>query len=243
MCDTNFLLKNMNLDKYKSKFKYLRQEIGIANNILEIGGHYGEDTIRLNHFFPEANIYCFEPDPRNINIIKKHKIDLHPKIELIEKAISIKNENNVTFYQSFKEYDKSELPNKYKFIDLNEYKSLKLNNSGSSSLMKYNKNDLNFNTTTVNTIRLDDWLIKKNINNIDFIWIDVQGAEKDVINSLGESTKKVKFIQMEYGETGYDNGMSKNETLEFMKSKGFKLKIDYNPNMNTGDFLFQNYLE
>lgn len=243
MCDRNFLLKNMNLDYYKSKFKYLRQEIGIANNILEIGGHYGEDTIRLNYFFPEANIYCFEPDPRNINIIKKYKIDQIPKIELIEKAISIENEDEVKFYQCFKEYDKNVVPIKYSFINFNEYKSLKLNNSGSSSLMKYNKNDLHFNTTTVNTIRLDDWLFNKNINNIDFIWIDVQGAEKDVINSLGETIKKVKFIQMEYGETGYDNGMSKNETLEFMKSKGFKLKLDYNPYDNSCDFLFENYLE
>ena len=49
---------------------------------------------------------------------------------------------------------------------------------------------------------------------------------------------------MEYGETGYDNGMTKEETLSFMISKNFSLKLDYNPKEKTGDFLFKNnYLE
>ena len=34
----------------------------------------------------------------------------------------------------------------------------------------------------VNTIRFDNWISKNNINTVDFAWIDVQGAENEVID-------------------------------------------------------------
>ena len=40
----------------------------VSGDIVEVGAHYGEDTLRFLKFFPNSNIYCFEPDPRNILI-------------------------------------------------------------------------------------------------------------------------------------------------------------------------------
>ena len=46
--DLNYIYNNMNLEKYKKKFETLQNIIGSdAKVILEIGGHYGEDTIRF----------------------------------------------------------------------------------------------------------------------------------------------------------------------------------------------------
>ena len=34
--------------------------------IIEIGAHYGEDTVEFLKEFDDVKMYCFEPDPRNI---------------------------------------------------------------------------------------------------------------------------------------------------------------------------------
>jgi len=38
--------------------------------LLNVGSHFGQDTLKLRTLFPRANIFMFEPDPRNINVIK-----------------------------------------------------------------------------------------------------------------------------------------------------------------------------
>ena len=48
---------------------------------------------------------------------------------------------------------------------------------------------------------------------IDFIWIDVQGAEKEVIEGAKNILPNVKYIQLEYGETSYEGGLSKNKHM------------------------------
>ena len=90
-----------------------------------------------------------------------------------------------------------------------DYVDKKLNNSGSSSLKKGYKSVLG-ETITVKTQRFDSWYKENNIGEIDFCWIDVQGAEKDVFDGMGDDIKHIKYIWVEYGETGYEDGMNRN---------------------------------
>ncbi len=233
-----YKLNNMNLKKYLTKFRYLQKVLGDVNTIVEIGAHYGEDTLRFYHFFPNANIYCFEPDPRNISIIKETITDIKDRIKLYPFAISDKA-GTMDFYQAYSELN-GKLQEKYKYIGDDKYKKLKLNGSGASSLKKSNIYLKDSNVIKVDTIRLDDWFNTNKIKHIDFLWIDVQGAEKEVIKGCNTILNKIKFIQIEYGETSYEGGLSKKETLDMMIDKGFELILDYNPNNLSGDFLFKN---
>jgi FkbM family methyltransferase len=52
---------------------------------VEIGGHFGTDTLDFRKFHPSARIITFEPDPRNIKIMKS--LGVHTQCELIEKAV------------------------------------------------------------------------------------------------------------------------------------------------------------
>lgn len=65
--------------------------------LIEIGVHFGEDTRRFREMLPAARIVGFEPDPRNIAIIRDTGIDrlceFHPV------ALSDTNEIK-TFYMS-----------------------------------------------------------------------------------------------------------------------------------------------
>lgn len=234
--DINNVLKNMNLQNYKDKFLYLKSQMGYTTNIVEIGAHYGEDSIRFHHFFPEANIYCFEPDPRNIEIFKKvcGKVD---KIKLFPVAVSDK-QGELSFYQASLPFQK--LPDKYKFIGEDNYKNLNLNNSGSSSLKKSSRKDLlSVNEIKVQSIRLDEWDKGEKLRNIDLLWIDVQGAEKNVLEGCTDILNKIKFIHLEYGETHYEDAMNKEETNKFLENIGFQLVKDFST-CKTGDFLYKN---
>ena len=238
--ELNYIYENMNLQQYKGKFENLQNIIGKdAKVILEIGGHYGEDTVRFYKYFPNSKIYSFEPDPRNIEIFKKtcQNID---NISLIEKAVSNVSDKELTFYMSYSKFD-GNLQEKYKYIGKEDYIKLNLNNSGSSSLKKSIRTDLlKCQKITVKSICLNDWIKNNNIDIIDFIWIDVQGAEKEVIDGAINILNKVKFIQLEYGETSYEGGLSKKETYNMMINNNFELIMDYNPNSNFGDYLFKN---
>ena len=68
-----FFKKNNIMKSYSKKFHNIKNLIRNKQPIIiEIGAHYGEDTLRFKHIFPNATLHCFEPDPRNIEIFKKH---------------------------------------------------------------------------------------------------------------------------------------------------------------------------
>ena len=181
------------MKKYQQKFENFKYIVEKDNPIIiEIGSHYGEDSLRFIETFEKANVYCFEPDPRNIDIHKKHIND--DRIKLFEIALSNQT-GEAEFYQS---YDDKEIPDrvfdKYDWIDREEYIKKNLNNSGSSSLKKGYGNVLE-DKIKVKTKRFDEWY-DENLSEqlVDFCWIDVQGAEKDVFNGMGDKINKIKHI-------------------------------------------------
>ena len=117
---------------YEGKFKMIHSLLSKDDPVVvEIGAHYGEDSLRFLETFKNIELYCFEPDPRNISIFKKYVND--ERVELFELALS-NEKGEAKFYQSYQ--DGTETPEKYDWIDSEEYTNKALNNSGSSSLKK-----------------------------------------------------------------------------------------------------------
>ena len=92
----------------------------------------------------------------------------------------------------------------------------------------------------VNTQRFDTWYSDNQIGEIDFVWIDVQGAERDVIYGMGACIKHISYIWMEYGETEYIDAMTRNESINLLEEKNFKLLNDLSSSETKGDLVFQN---
>ena len=227
---------------YENKFAFFTELLtGFAAKpirILEVGAHFGEDTQRFLHALGDRvdKIYCFEPDPRSAEVFEKHMSD--ERVFLFKVALSNKN-GTLPFYQSHNPNEIS-VPEKYGWIEGRDYKELKLGNSGSSSLKKGYHLTLG-EPINVDTIRYDDWAIKNSVGSIDLAWIDVQGAERDVIEGMGAAIENVKHIWIEFGEMQYEGAMSFTETVELMKSKGFSLigTSTTNPVNSSGDALFK----
>ena len=230
-----FLKKNHILKNYSKKFHNLKKLIKNKQPlIIEIGAHFGEDSLRFKHIFPDSILHCFEPDPRSISIFKKHV--LLNNVFLYELALS-NTDGEKEFYPSFNADKIKTVPEKYSWISLEDYNSLKLNNSGSSSLKKGYK-DLLSEKISVQTERFDNWAKNHNIGLIDLVWIDVQGAEEDVINGMGEKIKSINYVWIEYGEKTYEDALSREETIKLFKDKGFYLINFLSSKNQSGDLLF-----
>lgn len=158
--------------------------------IFEIGCADGGDTLDFINTFGDLNIYCFEPEPTNIKLVKQ-RIN-YAKHHLFEGVISnldgeltfnrsrTDNENDLRYSGSIKK--PKEHINEWPQIKFDEY-------------------------LTVKSIKLDTFCEQNNIGIIDFIWADVQGAEEDMIKSgLNTFTNNVRYLYTEYSNKEYYEG-------------------------------------
>lgn len=78
---------------------------------------------------------------------------------------------------------------------------------------------------TVKSDTLDNYCNSNNINNIDFIKIDVEGAEKMIIEGAENmlKNKKIKAGIFEIGETLKDAGTSEEEIETILKNYGYNI--------------------
>ncbi len=183
--------------------------------IIEIGCWNGRDTQLFLKHFPLCKIFAFEPDPRNIKMIKNNIVDT--RLLLIEEAIS-DEDGEAIFYDSHgitngeKDWSASGSLNKPKrHLHINPH-------------IKFG------NGIKVITKKLDTITKKYNLNEIDLIWADVNGAEYKMIQGATESLKKTKYLYTEFSEDGiYENCLTKQKIKEILPN--FKELFTYRNNI------------
>jgi len=160
--------------------------------VLELGCNDGSDTKKFLNEFKDIKIYCFDPDDRAIKQFKANIFSVPSwvkKCELIETCLS-DIDGEVDYYKC-----DGSLPRK------------KRNNWNKSSSIKKPKHHLTvhpwvtFNEPVkINSIKLDTWMhTHPEINMIDFIWADVQGAEENVIKGgIKTLQEKTKYLYTEH---------------------------------------------
>jgi FkbM family methyltransferase len=192
--------------------------------ILEIGCNDGSDTLALLRMMPQAKIYCFEPDPRAISRFKRNLGSSLDKVSLFEIAVSDRR-GQIDFHSS----SGGDLPNGW-------------DQSGS---IRYPKNHLREypwvtfeKTISVSTCRLDDWCAEIGVKEVDFIWMDVQGAEGDVITGAPKILEKTRFLYTEYSDKELYSGQPSLNTL-LAQLPSFEVLAQY-PQGAYGDVLLRN---
>lgn len=179
--------------------------------IFEIGCADGGDTLEFINTFSDLEIYCFEPEPKNIKLVKE-KIN-YPKHHLFEGAISDVN-GKLIFNRS-----RTDNPNDLSY-------------SGSIAKPKEHLNEWPFikfdEEIVVESITLDTFCIKNNINLIDFIWADVQGAEElMIIGGLESFKNKVRFLYTEYSNKEYYEGQANLNKIISLLGNNWEVLNDY----------------
>ena len=86
-----------------------------------------------------------------------------------------------------------------------------------------------YDTVNVDTIRMDDFLTNQTIN---LLWIDVQGAESQVLNSFGPKLNQVNTIYCEVDVIPfrYQNSSYESQVLKNLPSFTLSSRLLLNPN-------------
>jgi FkbM family methyltransferase len=192
--------------------------------IIEAGTAAGYDTEWFCENFPNGKIYGFEPIP-----------------DLFYQAIDkTKKYNNVSIKNNALS-DKEDITEMY-------ISDMSGNIVESSSILKP-KDHLSYhphitfkNKINVETIRLDNFVKTTNINNLNLLWLDLQGFESLVLKDSPYTMSITQYIFTEINIIEvYENTMLWSDFEPFMLSKGFK-KIwdDIRPNVDAANALFIN---
>ncbi len=162
------------------EYFYTNQLPGIIKNrnpvIFDVGANVGGKTLLLSKRFPSSSIYCFEPNPK-----------------CFEKLNNIKNENIKTYSTA--------LGNEIKKITLYDRKGFGITQHSSfykDVITEHHRSELIEYEVDVTT--LDEFCVQENIDFIDFIKIDAEGNDYNVLlgakNLLKNSS--IRCIQFEF---------------------------------------------
>ncbi|WP_075482262.1 FkbM family methyltransferase [Candidatus Pelagibacter communis] len=156
-------------------------EKDLSFKIAEIGAHpYGdpkENFHQLLDYFPNSKIYAFEVDEEEC---KKLNTTCKKGIEFFPFALGEKKEKR-KFYQTYHPVCSS-------LYEPNEKLIRNYNNLNIAYLKEI---------TEIETISLDEFLKLNKIDDLDFIKIDIQGAELDVFKGANKILDKVLMIVSE----------------------------------------------
>lgn len=204
------------------------------SNIFDIGACEGEDSIRYGLLFKDVNIYSFEPLPDNFKMCKNN-FNKFPYLNIKCYPYALSDKNGFEkFYVSSGQPDGTENDN---WNYGNKSSSLFPPNPGYKKLswLKYN------NIIEVECKTLYSFCKENNIKIIDFIHMDVQGAELKVLKGADNFIRQVKVIWLEVENVPiYLEQPLKKDIETFMKVIHFKKIIDTANNKDSGDQLYIN---
>lgn len=178
--------------------------------IIEVGASHGDDTLRLSNG-GKNRVFAFEPVPELFPIIHQKMIH-HDNFYLSSMAVDI-----VDGWQWF---NVTTTPDR-----------------GASSLHQFNeKIAAQWNPTAfvhsqrfmVMTTRLDTFMNTHNIKAVDYLWIDAQGNDFRVLQSLGERIHDVREGKCEasYTDALYTGVTNDFKTIgDWLVARGFEVAI------------------
>ena len=216
----NFLKKN-NVKKF--------------NIFFDVGAHKGESIKSYAKTFKLDEVYSFEPSRLNFDQLQINSIKYKNKYK-IEKIIienfALGSSKTLGVFNQSKESSSSTFKNINQKSKYFKKKSLFFN-------IKEKYFD---DTYEVSIDTLDNYINEKRILKIDFLKIDTEGYEYEVLNGLKNNFNKVKMIFLEHHydnmiEKGYKFADINNLLIKNNFKKIFKCKM---PFRKTFEYLYQN---
>lgn len=177
-------------EEFKRSFDRLKLICSVVDKespvLLDIGAHWGESVKYLRNAFPRSIIYSLEPDPESFQILLANKAENHHCLNLALSNVS----SEITFYRNNISHTNSIFR-----VNAKSQDSIKIQQA-------IKNNDLSlfdsFNhEIKVRSITLDALIKEQEIETIDLLKIDVQGAESLVLEGGSHALKITKALLLE----------------------------------------------
>ncbi|MBS0605123.1 MAG: FkbM family methyltransferase [Verrucomicrobia bacterium] len=197
--------------------------------IIDAGAYDGTDSLQMSQYWPNAQIHSFEPVPElfaHIKSLAAKNGNIHP----YQVALSDQN-GTATFYLSTLAHDPSRI-------------------LGSSSLLPPKEHLIEDpwiqfpSILEVQTVTLDSWAETQKINHVDFLWLDMQGFELNMIKAskLAQNARAI-WMEVEFTEV-FEGQYQFKDIKDWMEANGFVLAAcDFdieNPEHYFGNVMFLN---
>jgi FkbM family methyltransferase len=177
--------------------------------VFDIGSRDGLQAVELSKLFREADIVAIECNRETLEKCRRN-VAQRPRITLVDKAI-----NSYTGRCPF--YPIDPVRTITTWADGNPGASSLFIATGEYPIEKYVQNK-----DEVDCIRLDDLCRQLQIDVIDLIWMDLQGAELLALQSAGALLDKVRYIYTEVSHRPIYDGQCLFDELEaFLTARGF----------------------
>ena len=185
-------------------FATFKKSLDTQSVFFDVGTNAGSFINALD-FFAFPNVHCFEPHP----ILSAKTKEVYPYIKMNNFCLGNSNGTIDIYIPSM--------------------------SVGLSSIVKRPVFDhLNQNITKLNVKcqTLDSYCSEHTIQQIDFIKIDVEGAEKMVLEGAKEllQSHRIKAGVFEVGETLKDAGTSTEEVCRLLESYGYIIETTFSQN-------------
>lgn len=169
----------------------LSQTVKAGFHVIEAGAHIGSETLLIANFVGgTGKVYAFEPNP-----MVKRDLNINIQLNNLEKVVEIpecalgENNADIDFFVNQASEPNQGMSSKYKF-------------------------DSNLFTIKVKQETIDFWVASNSIPKIDYIKMDVQGAELDIISGAQNTIDKYRpIIFTEADESALSDGKN---TLELL---------------------------
>lgn len=195
--------------------------------IFDIGSCHCLESVEFAKKYKDSRIFAFEANPESYQVCLNNSKD-YPSIEVINQAVN--------------DYDGS-----CKFYPMDKERTITTwedGNQGASSLYRANgaydhiEKYVQYEIEVPCT-RIDTFCEKNNIDHIDIVWMDLQGAELKALKSMGEILDTVQIIHTELEMNPmYDGQCLFSDVNNFLTNNGFDLEWgDTNVQFGT-DFIF-----
>jgi len=207
--------------------------------VFEIGACRGEDTIFYSRIFPSAQVHAFEPPPDNYKALCE-TVAVQKLVNVRPSSLALADTDGEAVFNISSGAPAGESAGGDSFTPgahVSKASSLLSPKSEKPGVLEWLRFEDQMHVTTST---LDSFCRTNDIARIDFIHMDVQGAELKVLSGAARMIPRTSAIWMEVAfETTYEAQPLEADVTRWMKKRGFRKihQVSYGPE---GDALYLN---